>query len=77
MFFEIRLMANYLRRTDQVFEGTSQTLRKFDYIIDSRLRGLSVASLAPCARSNPTAFQAVRFEPPRPVDNGENGGIQT
>jgi hypothetical protein len=33
-------------------------------------------SLAPSARSNPTAFQAVRFQPPDPDENRENGGIQ-
>ena len=32
--------------------------------------------LAPSARSNPTAFQAVSFEPPRPYENREDGGIQ-
>jgi hypothetical protein len=41
VFFEIRLMANYLRRTDQVFESSTQTLRKFDHIINRRLKGLS------------------------------------
>src|SRR5665213_4609256 len=34
--------------------------------------------LVSIARSNPTAFQAVRFERPvRPSDNGEDGGIPT
>ena len=34
--------------------------------------------LVSIARSNPTAFQAVRFERPvRPSDNGEDGGIRT
>jgi hypothetical protein len=33
--------------------------------------------LAPPARSNPTAFQAVRFQPPDPGENRENDGIQT
>jgi hypothetical protein len=34
------------------------------------------AVLEPSSRSNPTAFQAVRFEPPHPSDNGRDGGIQ-
>ena len=34
-------------------------------------------SLAPSARSNPTAFQAVSFQRPFPrPENGGNGGIQ-
>jgi len=41
IFLEIRLMANYLRRTEQVFEGGAQTLAKFDHIINRRLTGLS------------------------------------
>ncbi len=41
IFLEIRLMANYLRRTEQVFEGGAQTLSKFDHIINRRLKGLS------------------------------------
>ena len=31
--------------------------------------------LAPSARSNPTAFEAVRFQPPHPDENREDGGI--
>ena len=41
IFFEVRLMANYLRRTDQIFESSAQTLRKFDHIVNRRLKGLS------------------------------------
>ena len=33
--------------------------------------------LAPSARSNPTAFQAVRSQPPDPRENRRDGGIQT
>jgi hypothetical protein len=32
--------------------------------------------LAPSARSNPTAFKAVRFQPPDPYENGEHDGVQ-
>jgi hypothetical protein len=38
--------------------------------------GTYQAFLAPSARSNPTAFQAVRFQPPDPDENREDGGIQ-
>jgi Uma2 family endonuclease len=33
-------------------------------------------ALAPSARSNPTAFQAVRFQPPDPRENRRDDGIQ-
>ncbi len=33
-------------------------------------------NLAPSARSNPTPFQAARFQPPDPDENREYGGIQ-
>ena len=41
VFLEVRLMANYMRRTDQVFDSATQTLRKYDHIINRRLKGLS------------------------------------
>jgi hypothetical protein len=41
VFLEVRLMANYMRRTDQVFDSATQTLRKYDHIINRRLQGLS------------------------------------
>jgi predicted alpha/beta hydrolase family esterase len=41
VFLEVRLMANYVRRTSQLFDGTSDVLRSFDYIILSRLNGIS------------------------------------
>src|SRR5665213_1885491 len=43
-----------------------------------RLKRQRNSHLVSIARSNPTAFQAVRFERPvRPSDNGEDGGIPT
>jgi hypothetical protein len=39
-------------------------------------RGDCVRILAPSARSNPTAFEAVRFQPPDPRENREDDGIQ-
>ncbi len=37
----------------------------------------SESYLAPSARSNPTAFEAVRFQRPVPIfDNGMDGGVQ-
>jgi hypothetical protein len=41
VFLEVRLMANYMRRTDQVFDSATQTLRKYDHIINRRLKGLT------------------------------------
>jgi multidrug resistance efflux pump len=38
---------------------------------------LRPGDLAPSAGSNPTAFQAVSFQPPNPHDNRKDGGIQT
>gem|GEM_PF-3412084 len=44
VFLEVRLMANYLRRTDQVFDSSSTPLKKFEYLLNRRLVGLSVAA---------------------------------
>jgi Putative serine esterase (DUF676) len=44
VFLEIRLMANYLRRTDQVFDSAGMPLKKFEYLINRRLGGLSAAA---------------------------------
>jgi len=38
MFLEIRLMANYVRRTSQFFDGSSELLQPLDYLILSHLR---------------------------------------
>jgi hypothetical protein len=45
VFLEIRLMANYLRRTDQVFDSSATPLKKFEYILNRRLGGLSAAAM--------------------------------
>jgi hypothetical protein len=42
----------------------------------SELHCDGIGYLAPSARSNPTAFQAVRFQPPDPRENREDDGIQ-
>jgi len=41
VFLEVRLMANYIRRTDRIFDTATQTLRKYDYVVNRKLRGLS------------------------------------
>jgi hypothetical protein len=41
VFLEVRLMANYIRRTGPLFDGSSDALRSFDYVILSRLSDLS------------------------------------
>lgn len=44
VFLEVRMMANYLRRTDQVFEASAAPLKKFDYLFNRHLGGLSNAA---------------------------------
>ena len=51
--------------------------RELDEERDGSYYGNIGRCLAPSARSNPTAFQAVCFQPPDPYENRENDGIQT
>ena len=62
----------------QVFGSIATDLNSLASIVQGgQALAYSLAGLAPSSRSNPTAFQAVRFEPPHPYENRRHGGIQT
>jgi hypothetical protein len=71
-----------LEKLRQRISSLEEGQRRFSRVIpvsdavDRRLPYRLPRALAPSARFNPTAFKAVRFQPPDPYENREDGGIQ-
>ena len=68
----------YIHGGNAALQGLAQVNRDLMQELGRRCPEQKIATidLAPPARSNPTAFQAVSFQPPNPHDNKEDGGIQ-